>query len=258
MSELTLSEFDGVLLEGLTFCTKTYDLFEKIRALPDGTSRLRMRPTEVEKKLLEELMPIAKYVQDNHRPGRYFSVEWHGGNQGFDAKVFQRGSYVCENYFPAESYFEITCAVHENDHLMKERLDTEGSAFGIEGLSRVKVNGVKSVASEVVGYTNLDFIDKFLAIVVQAIENKRSKTYPTNTTLIVQCRLNTAYLRHEWDLLMTRLAATINVAPFREIYLYDPTAHYSHALFPKPAQGSDVAAEVLGTSQPLEISGGST
>ncbi len=232
MSELDLSEFDGVLMEGLTFCTKTYDLFEKIRALPDGPSRLRMRPTDVEKKLLEELMPIAKYVQDNHRPGRYFSVERHGGNQGFDARVVQRGSYVCENYFPADSYIEVTCAVHENDHLMRERLETEGGAFGMEGLRRVKIEGVRSVVSEVVGYTNQGFIDKFMGITIQAIENKRSKSYPDNTTLIVQCRLNTLYLRHEWELLIARLSESVKVAPFREIYLYDPTNHFSHTLFP--------------------------
>lgn len=233
MEELSLSEFDGIRLEGLTFCAMTYDLFERIRGLPDGTSRLRLRPTDVEKKLLEELMPIAKYVQDNHRPGRYFSIEWHSGNQGFDAKVFQRGGYVSENYFPAESFFEVTCAVHENDHLLRERLDTEGDAFGLEGLRRVKVNGAKAVASDVVSYTNLDFIDKYLVIVFQAIENKRNKSYPENTTLIVQCRLNVLYLRHEWETLIARLTESVIVAPFREIYLYDPTTHYNHSLFPK-------------------------
>lgn len=50
---LDLSAFDGRLLDGLNFCRKVYLLFEQIKAGPDGTTRLRMRPAKVEKRLIE-------------------------------------------------------------------------------------------------------------------------------------------------------------------------------------------------------------
>jgi hypothetical protein len=76
-----LDEFDGKLLDGLEFCSKVYALFESIRHADDGPSRLRMRPSRLEKKLLEELLPICKYVQASYRLGRYISVCWVDGSQ---------------------------------------------------------------------------------------------------------------------------------------------------------------------------------
>lgn len=63
MSISPLSQFDGELIDGLQFCAMTYALFEQIRSTESGPSRLRMRATKVEKKLIEELLPICKYVQ---------------------------------------------------------------------------------------------------------------------------------------------------------------------------------------------------
>lgn len=62
MSISSLSQFDGELIDGLQFCAMTYALFEQIRNSENGRSRLRMRKSKVEKKLIEELLPICKYV----------------------------------------------------------------------------------------------------------------------------------------------------------------------------------------------------
>lgn len=90
----SISAIDGQLLDGLCFCTKVYELFESIRATDDGRSRLRMRASAVEKKLVEELLPICKYIQTKYRAGRYISIRWVSGNQQFDAEARQCGSYV--------------------------------------------------------------------------------------------------------------------------------------------------------------------
>lgn len=230
---LDLAEFDGVQLEGLDFCLKAYALFERIRRCPDGASRLRMRSSAVEKKLLEELLPIAKYVQDKLRPGRYFQIEWHSGNQQFDARVIQSGAYIEQSYYPANSFLEVTCAVHKNDYLMREVLDKDGGAFGLEGLSRVFANGGKAVKSTPVVQSSPQFVHAFAEVVVAAVAAKREKTYPDCTTLVVQCGLNTLYLSHEWELLARSVAEQVDVAPFQEVYLYDPTTYYSHSLYPR-------------------------
>jgi hypothetical protein len=55
---------------------------------------MRMRPSALEKKLLEELLPICMYVQASYRPGRYTSVRWLKGNQAYDAEVRQVGAHM--------------------------------------------------------------------------------------------------------------------------------------------------------------------
>jgi hypothetical protein len=64
---LGISTFDGQLLDGLDFCRMVYDLFDQVSAEPDGIAKLRLRPTKAEKRLIEELLPIAGYVQARYR-----------------------------------------------------------------------------------------------------------------------------------------------------------------------------------------------
>jgi hypothetical protein len=80
-----LAEFDDTFLDGLYFCNRTYALFETIRGRPDGVSRLRRKPSKLEKKLLEELLPIAKYVQasyaSNHKASKATKSRLHSQRQ---------------------------------------------------------------------------------------------------------------------------------------------------------------------------------
>lgn len=71
---LNLSTFDGTLLDGLDFCGKVYDLFDWMQGVPDGIGKLRLRPTKNEKRLVEELIPLARYVQARYREGRRIKV----------------------------------------------------------------------------------------------------------------------------------------------------------------------------------------
>lgn len=230
MKDTPLTQFDGILLDGLEFCSKVYALFESIRSATDGPSRLRRRPTRVEKKLLEELLPISKYVQASYRPGRYMSVRWVDGNQQYDAELIQRGAYVAQDYYPAAGFLEVTCSMHPNDHLLRELLDTKGSAFGLEGMRRLKKKGeIKSVP---VLYRNRNFIESYAGLVRNEVAKKTTKHYPENTTLIVQCTLNRPYMPDEWGDLISLVRAALPPSPFREIYLYDTVCQYSQALYP--------------------------
>ena len=228
MTATELEEFNGVLLDGLTFCSKVYALFESIRGLADGPSRLRMRPTPVEKKLLEELLPICKYVQASYRPGRYISVRWIDGSQSFDAEIIQRGAYISQNYYPAKSFLEVTCAMHPNEYLSRELLETKGGGFGLEGIRRLKNGDIESIP---VGYANKEFIHSFSAIILKQITKKGKIEYPENTTLIVQCTLNTIYMQDEWKMLVELVATKLPSTKFREIYLYDNAGQHSYSFF---------------------------
>jgi hypothetical protein len=82
---LDLSTFDGRLLDGLNFCRDVYELFNQTRASPGGIGKLRLRPSKNEKRLIEELIPLARYVQARYREGRRIKVRWLSGSQPYKA-----------------------------------------------------------------------------------------------------------------------------------------------------------------------------
>lgn len=229
MTTDSLAQFDGNLIDGLQFCSMAYGLFESVRNTPGGPSRLRQRPRP-EKKLLEEILPICKYVQASYRPGRYISVRWVNGSQQFDAELVQRGAYVCENYYPEKAFLEVTCSMHPNEYLIRELLDTKGVAFGVDGVRRLKNGDIESVP---VSYTNRQFVEVDATQVLNRISEKSNVPYPKNTILIVDCTLSLPYMPDEWEDLMERVRTGLSETRFREIYLYDAVGQYSKSLFPQ-------------------------
>ena len=230
MKPLSLTQFDGQVLDGLEFCSKAYALFEQIRSETDGPARLRGRSTRLEKKLLEELLPICKYVQASYRPGRYMSVRWIDGGQQYDAELLQSGAYVAQGYYPAAGFLEVTCTMHPKEYLLRELLDKKGSAFGLEGIRRLKGGEIESVP---VLHRNREFIDSYATLIMSQIAKKVAIPYPENTTLVVQCTLNRLYMPDEWGELMTLIRAALPQSRFREIYLYDTICQYSQSLYPQ-------------------------
>lgn len=65
-----LERLDGRLLDGLAFCTTAYDVFEEILGTPAGLEELRLLTSKRAKRLMEELLPLARYVQSRYVTGR--------------------------------------------------------------------------------------------------------------------------------------------------------------------------------------------
>src|ERR1700683_525368 len=131
-----LSSFDRRLMDGLIFCRKVYALFEQTRAGANGIANLRMRPSKNEKRLIEELIPLARYVQARYREGRRIKVRWFAGSQSYDGWLLSSGVIVDRGYAPKKVLVEITTSVHENDHLVRELLQGQKPVFGVKGISR--------------------------------------------------------------------------------------------------------------------------
>lgn len=228
---LTTSEldtFDDQLIDGLRFCSLAYKLFENIRSKKDGASRLRMRASNLEKKLLEEILPICKYIQSKYRAGRYISVRWKGGNQQYDAELQQAGAYIEQGYYPLQAYLEVTCATHPNDYLSRELLDKQGFAFGADGLKRLKDRTIESTP---VVHSNQDFVEHFAKRLLDRILDKARKPYPENTSLIISCSLGTLYTPDDWDYLQKLFTQARPAHQFEEVYVYDITCEYSFSLW---------------------------
>ncbi len=214
---LDLDSLDGKFIDGLDLCRQVYRLFEQVWEGEDGTRKLRERKRP-EKRLLEELLPICRYVQVFYGPGLYLSICWLTGKQ-YDAKVEASGGVVEAGGCPPTGTLEVTQAVHRNEYLMRERLQTAGHAFGLSGLSRaVGVDGTKLVESIPTSFSNQSYIDEFAVIMLNAINAKIAKAYPDDTTLIVDCTLNTIYGKLEWEELIRRVRESLPSHNFVRVF----------------------------------------
>ena len=218
MNTLTLVDLDGKLLDGLEFCATAYALFESVRSTPGGIERLRLRSGNTEKRLLEELLPICRYVQTYYRPGRYISVRWVNGSQSFDAELHQKGDYISQGYYEPVAYLEATCAMHQNEHWIWKLLGQGRGAYAPEGIRKGRG---KPVESEPVVFSNLEHVSGFAPIVASAIQKKAQIAYPDGTSLVVECYLNSLYLPDEWRTLIGEVESMLSTVPFREVLLVD-------------------------------------
>ncbi|MGF6239258.1 hypothetical protein P3T42_000990 [Paraburkholderia sp. GAS38] len=214
---------DEVWLDGLQFCANVYATYEALRHQPDATTRFRMRPSQFEKRLLEELLPICRYIQAHYRTGRYISLRWRSGSQPYDAEILQRGAYVEHYHLARSGYLEVTSAMHGNDYLLRERLEAEGVVYAVDGLSVTGKKGSRNrkITSEVVVHSGLDFVDTMSQIVLDSIRSKIAAGYPDRTTLIVQCTLNSLYMSDDWQALVQTVGSGLPVHRFDQIWLCD-------------------------------------
>jgi hypothetical protein len=227
-TRVNLSTFDGRLLDGLDFCREVYDLFEHIQKLPDGVTRLRKRKG-VEKKLIEELLPIARYVQARYREGRRLKVRWFSGSQSYDAVLWSSGNLVTHHMAPRKVLLEVTGSMHENEYLTRQLLMTKGGSFGAKGISRDTKTG--EVKSEPHVHRNDEIESDLATQILTRIADKAAKNYPWNTILIIQCFCNTLTLDTEWDDAIKRVKSARPHIPFREVFLIENVAALTTTLY---------------------------
>jgi hypothetical protein len=174
--KLDLSTLDGRLLDGLNFCRKVYQLFDQTRAGPDGVARLRLRPTKLEKRLIEELIPIARYVQARYREGRRIKVRWHSGSQPYDAVLLSSGAFVDKGFVRRRIFIEVTTAVHQSEYLARQLLHARGHSFGVKGISRDKKT--RAILSTPYVNTNDDKAKDLAEQIIDRLKSKSEKGYP--------------------------------------------------------------------------------
>jgi hypothetical protein len=194
---LDLSTYDGRLLDGLNFCRTAYGLFNQTRASPGGIGKIRLRPSKNEKRLIEELVPVARYVQARYSEGRRIKVRWLSGSQPYDAVLLSSGVFVDKGITPRRVVAEVTTAVRQSDYLVRRRLHGEGHAFGVKGVSRDKKTG--TIVSEPYVVTNGERETDLATQIIGRIKSKSAKGYDAETVLIVYCVPNDLTLEDEWD-----------------------------------------------------------
>jgi hypothetical protein len=88
--------------------------------------------------------------------------------------------------------------MHENEHWIWKLLSSGQPAFSPEGIRKPK--GML-VESKPVVNTNNEHVEKFVRIVLREITKKAGLSYPVDSSLIVECSLNSLYTPDDWDLL---------------------------------------------------------
>jgi hypothetical protein len=220
---INLLAFDGQRLNGLDFCRKVYALFDQIQATPGGPERLRGRETDLEKKLLEELIPIARYIQQKYREALHIEVQWFGGSQSYDAIMHCSGAFVERGLEPSQVTVEATTSVHKNEYLARERLSEQGYAFGNDQIARDKKFG--TVTSTAYVETPATKAATLAKQIVAAIEKKAAKNYPAGTVLVVWCVLNGVTYLDEWNDAVAQVVAAGAHRAFKEVFLIDTSSN---------------------------------
>lgn len=225
---LSFASVDGVMLDGLCFCSQVYAMFNALSMQPDFQTRLRRRPTKFEKRLIEELVPLARYVQLNYTRGVNISLCWGSGSQTGEAIIRRSGLAVQWGERRAEGMLEVTQAAHKRDYLLRELLDTQGHSFAPDGISAEGKahQGNRVVRSEAYAYSNNEAIVRQTVIVLDAIKAKAAKPYPDNVTLIVQVTLTCLLMPDEWNELVQGVRDNLPEHRFDEIWLLDASDRY--------------------------------
>ena len=227
--QFDLSTFDGQLLDGLDFCRKVYDLFDQVQFGPDGIAKLRLRPTKSEKRLIEELIPIARYVQARYREGCRIKVRWLSGSQPYDAILWSSGGLVEQRMAPRKLFVEVTTSVHQNEYLARLDLHEHGGTFGVKEISRNKKTG--DIVSKPHVHTPEELAGDLAGQILDRLKSKSTKNYSPGTVLIVNCIPNGLILPAEWDDAIERVTkAQVHLA-FREVFLIETVMSYSTTLY---------------------------
>jgi hypothetical protein len=190
---------------------------------------LRLLTTKRSKRLVEEILPIAMYVQSRYGPGLRLKVKWVGGGQPYDAILHTSGSLVEHIGLPRRQYLEVTTAVHPNDYLRREHLSREGFSFGAKGTSRDPKT--KTTISVPYVYKNVEHKTELVDLISSRITAKSGKEYPKPISLIVQCDVDRPILDEEWGDIVRALRERAIVHSFREVVIVEPVGRRCTTLY---------------------------
>jgi hypothetical protein len=202
--------------------------FDQVSSETDGTAKLRLRPTMTEKRLIEELIPIAWYVQARYRAGRRIKLRWFSGSQPYDAILWSSGGLVERDMAPRKVLVEVTTSVHQNEHLSRRLLHERGGSFGVKGISRDQKTG--DIVSKPHVHNQEELAIDLANQIIERLDNKRSKNYPAGMVLIINCVSNSLILASEWNAAIDQVTEAKAHLAFREVFLVEMVMSHSATL----------------------------
>jgi hypothetical protein len=216
-----LKPIDGVWLSAEEFQERCFARLLTLKGEPGGKKEMIRLSTPRAKKLSEEIMPIAAYARFHQ--DEELDIRWLGGNQGYDAEVQSPNPRLPQ-------HLEVTIAVPDNEHLVREYHAEHGHSWAVAGTRRSPTTG--KVESSPVAEDTMEKFRGLERLVRLAVTKKLAKNYPVSTSLIVQLRLDGCLLRDEFDDIVQNLRS-MEVDPakkFREVLVVEPYEYRAAAL----------------------------
>lgn len=232
MNVKTLKSIDGVPLDGLEFCARAFSLFDSIYEAPGGKSELRLRSSVRSKRLMEEILPIAAYVQAIHSPALRLIVTWRNGNQRYDAHIRCVGKRAALGEVRKQYFLEVTTSGHENDYLVRENVDSTGGSFAPRNTKRDRKS--KQIISVPSVYSNDERERETVEHVDRIVAKKRLKPYQAPTVLLVQCSIFSIIGSDEWGAIVESLKRGRDYGPFKEVYILEPNERRLARIYASP------------------------
>lgn len=226
-SHIDLATIDDQLLDGLDFCRKVYAFFDQVNREPEGKCRLRLRQSKTDKRLVEELLPLARYIQARYQAGRRIKVRWLSGSQQYGAVLWSSGLLVKHGGVPRRVFVEITTSVHRNDSDVRRLLHQRGGSFGVKGIHREG----KAIVSKPYVFSGGENAKDLAEQILERLNAKARKTYPSGTVLIVNCITNCLIFEDEWTDAVEQVRKATPSIEFREVFLMDMLMSHTTTLY---------------------------
>lgn len=158
-------------------------------------------------------------------------MRWHSGSQSYDAVLLSSGALVEHGQKPREAFLEVTRAVHQNEHLVRELINQGGVSFGVKGISRDKKTR-KITTEPYVRHGDeprADLADQ----IIGRLKSKAAKKYAANAILIVECVPNGVVFEDEWLAAIERLKDAKVQHSFAEVFIFCGYLSHSATLYGK-------------------------
>jgi hypothetical protein len=154
-------------------------VYERLDLLPNEEYYMRGKKNSLDaKRLVEEELPLAVVLKHLIRPGIMVECEHLDGYQSFDASI-RITDVFAEKTVVEEFDIEITLAVGEQDHLIRESMYVHGFSSGDPVIPKGEIRQ-RYFAKDLDHYWK-----KAVELIRRSIERKNGKSYTEGTRLIV-------------------------------------------------------------------------
>jgi dihydroorotate dehydrogenase len=128
---------------------------------------------------------------------------------------------------PRKAFVEITTSVHSNDYLRRHLLHQRGGSFGVKGIHREG----KAIVSKPHVFSGNENAKDLAEQILERLNAKTIKAYPSGTVLIVNCITNLPILEDEWTDAVEQVRKAAPGVKFREVFLMDMLMSHTTTLY---------------------------
>jgi hypothetical protein len=207
--------------------------FAALERLHTGDYFLRTPDSKV---LVEEIVPIAVFAKTLEAPELRLMVSHTGAVEQFDGTIQVSGVTQSDGYMARNYYLEVTSAIFEPEHYLREGLAQSGSVFLGPHITKDRVTG--EIVSKATARNRDAPLEDLENWIVKAIELKSKKDkkspYPTPCILLVRVEPEFTLSLCQWARMVKAVTPTAEETLFEMVFLVQTTQCVAHLVHRKP------------------------